>query len=153
MAQRLDYCNSLSVQRVMPSSTPPRPVTVPLSPPVNYQPMHGGQVVYPTPQPAPAFVSVPQSQSNQRLGAGHQNKRGMSSVIWSASLVFPCNFYLRELLVYGYVLFCLTMNLRLYICNESEDLSQCHILYKNWIHTQATVCSGRVFSLVSMQRD
>jgi len=67
-------------QRVMPSSTPPRQVSVPLSPTSSYPPMPGGQVVYPAPQP-PTFVPVPQSQSSQRL-SGPQNKRGM---IWQHS--------------------------------------------------------------------
>jgi len=76
----LPFCcefNWCICQRVMPSSTPPRPSSMPLSPSSTYPPMPTGQVVYPSPQPQPAFVSVPQSQSNQRVAAGHQNKRGI----------------------------------------------------------------------------
>jgi len=74
-------------QRVMPSSTPPRPASMPLSPSSSYPPMPGGQVVYPSPQPPPSFVSVPQSQSNQRVTAGHQNKRGIWILCESGTFV------------------------------------------------------------------
>ena len=84
-------------QRVMPSSTPPRQPSMPLSPSSSYPPIPGGQVVYPTPQPPPTFVSVPQSQSNQRVTAGHQNKRGICysyywrhKVSWLASKGKEC---------------------------------------------------------------
>jgi len=68
-------------QRVMPTSTPPRPLSVPMSPSSNYAPVPGGQVVYPTPQPPPVFVSVPQSQSSQRV-SGSQNKRGVLTLFF-----------------------------------------------------------------------
>jgi len=70
-------------QRVMQAATPPRPVSVPPSPSSSCPPMPGvGQVVYPSPQPPPlpSFVSVPQSQSSQRM-PGSQGKRGMYGIV------------------------------------------------------------------------